>query len=77
MLILSRKENESVQIGEDIEIKIIQVSKGYVKIGIEAPKSLMILRKELIAQIKDENLHSIISSDIKLDDLSQKLKQSK
>lgn len=77
MLILSRKENESVQIGEDVEIKIIQIGKGYVKIGIEAPKSLMILRKELITQIKDENLHSIISSDIKLDDLSQKLKQSK
>ena len=77
MLILSRKENESVQIGEDVEIKIIQIGKGYVKIGIEAPKSLMILRKELVTQIKDENLHSIISSDIKLDDLSQKLKQSK
>lgn len=77
MLILSRKENESVQIGDDIELKIIQIGKGYVKIGIEAPKSLMILRKELIAQIKDENLHSIISSDVKLDDLSQKLKQSK
>ncbi|KGI55523.1 carbon storage regulator CsrA [Campylobacter sp. MIT 97-5078] len=77
MLILSRKENESVQIGEDVEIKIIQIGKGYVKIGIEAPRSLMILRKELITQIKDENLHSIISSDIKLDNLSQKLKQNK
>ncbi|KAA6225895.1 MULTISPECIES: carbon storage regulator CsrA [unclassified Campylobacter] len=66
MLILSRKENESIQIGRDIEITIVQTGKGYAKIGIKAPKSLVILRKELIAQIKDENLHSVLhKSDIK------------
>ncbi|MBK1971539.1 carbon storage regulator CsrA [Campylobacter sp. TTU-622] len=75
MLILSRKENESIKIGEDIEIKIVQTGKGYAKIGIEAPKSLMILRKELITQIKDENLHSVVQKEIKLDDLSKKLKK--
>lgn len=74
MLILSRKENESIQIGNDIEIKIVQTGKGYAKIGIEAPKSLMILRKELVMQIKDENLHSILDKDVKLDKLSKKLK---
>ncbi|EAL9451912.1 carbon storage regulator, partial [Campylobacter jejuni] len=42
-------------------------------IGIEAPKSLMILRKELVQQVKDENLHSVVQNDIKLDDLSKKL----
>ncbi|MPO95464.1 carbon storage regulator, partial [Campylobacter jejuni] len=47
--------------------------KGYAKIGIEAPKSLMILRKELVQQVKDENLHSVVQNDIKLDDLSKKL----
>ncbi|MBS4234848.1 carbon storage regulator [Campylobacter vulpis] len=75
MLILSRKEGQSLQIGEDIEIKIVQTGKGYAKIGIEAPRSLLILRKELIMQIKDENLHSVAQSEIKLDDLSKKLKQ--
>ena len=39
MLILSRKEGQSLQIGEDIEIKIVQTGKGYAKIGIEAPRS--------------------------------------
>ncbi|EAJ6225583.1 carbon storage regulator CsrA [Campylobacter coli] len=73
MLILSRKENESIVIGEGIEIKIVQTGKGYAKIGIDAPKSLMILRKELLTQIKDENLHSVVKSDVKLDDLSKKL----
>ncbi|EAJ0236334.1 carbon storage regulator, partial [Campylobacter upsaliensis] len=74
-LILSRKEGQSLQIGEDIEIKIVQTGKGYAKIGIEAPRSLLILRKELIMQIKDENLHSVAQNEIKLDDLSKKLKQ--
>ncbi|HEA7283141.1 TPA: carbon storage regulator CsrA [Campylobacter jejuni] len=73
MLILSRKENESIIIGEGIEIKVVQTWKGYAKIGIEAPKSLMILRKELVQQVKDENLHSVVQNDIKLDDLSKKL----
>lgn len=75
MLILSRKENESIKIGDDIEIKIVQTGKGYAKIGIEAPKTLMILRKELIEQVKNENLHSIQNVNIKLDDLSKKLKK--
>ena len=73
MLILSTKENESIIIGEGIEIKVVQTGKGYAKIGIEAPKSLMILRKELVQQVKDENLHSVVQNDIKLDDLSKKL----
>ncbi|ACM64380.1 carbon storage regulator CsrA [Campylobacter lari] len=75
MLILSRKENESIKIGDDIEIKVVQTGKGYAKIGIEAPKSLMILRKELIEQVKSENLHAISDETIKLDDLSKKLKK--
>lgn len=75
MLILSRKEGQSLQIGDNVEIKIVQTSKGYAKIGIEAPKSLLILRKELITQIKDENLHSIVQGDVKLEALSKKLKQ--
>ncbi|HEC1793642.1 TPA: carbon storage regulator CsrA [Campylobacter lari] len=75
MLILSRKENEGIKIGDDIEIKVVQTGKGYAKIGIEAPKSLMILRKELIEQVKSENLHAISDETIKLDDLSKKLKK--
>lgn len=47
MLILSRKSGESLLINEEIEIKIIEVSGDKVKIGIEAPKNVKILRKEL------------------------------
>lgn len=74
MLILSRKENESIKIGEDVEIKVIQTGKGYTKIGIKAPRSLMILRGELIEQVKSENLSAMSDEDLDLKGLSMKIK---
>lgn len=47
MLILSRKSGETLLINDEIEIKIIDVNGDKVKIGIEAPKNVKILRKEL------------------------------
>ncbi len=75
MLILSRKEGESIQLGEDMEVKIIQTAKGYVKIGIEAPKTLMILRKELSEEIRNKNLLSAEKDEAALEVLSKKIKQ--
>lgn len=75
MLILSRKEEESVKIGEDIEIKIVQTAKGYVKIGIDAPRSLLILRKELLDDVKDKNLLSVEKENVSLATLSDKIKK--
>jgi len=59
MLVLTRKQGESILIGEEIEIKIIEVSKNEVKIGIQAPKDVKVIRKELIFEIKNENLESL------------------
>lgn len=75
MLILSRKEEESIQIGENVEIKIIQTAKSYVKIGIEAPKSLLILRKELIEDVKDANIAAVGADTENLGTLSEKIKK--
>lgn len=75
MLILTRKEGESIQIGDDIEIKITSSTKGVTKLAIKAPKSLMILRSELISQIKDENLHAVADKNTDLKDLSKRLKK--
>lgn len=55
MLALSRKENESIMIGNDIEITILEVKGEQVKIGISAPKSVPIYREEVYAQIKEAN----------------------
>ncbi|MDI6604614.1 MAG: carbon storage regulator CsrA [Thermoanaerobacteraceae bacterium] len=54
MLILTRKIGQSVIIGEDIEIKILGIDGENISLGITAPKSLSIIRKELL-DVKDEN----------------------
>lgn len=55
MLALSRKANESIMIGNDIEITILEVKGEQVKIGINAPKSVPVYREEVYAQIKEAN----------------------
>lgn len=59
MLALSRKVNESIIIGNDIEITILEVKGDQVKIGISAPKSVPIYRKELYLQIKESNKEAV------------------
>jgi len=59
MLIITRKKGESLMIGDDIEITISRIEDGSVKIGVNAPKSITILRKELYEQVKDENKQAI------------------
>lgn len=56
MLVLSRKANESIMIGKDIEIKVLGVEDGKVKIGIEAPRDIEIHRKEVYVEIEEENI---------------------
>jgi carbon storage regulator len=55
MLVLTRKRDESIIIGEDIEITIIGIDGDQVKIGIKAPKNVEILRKEIYLAIQEEN----------------------
>lgn len=55
MLALSRKENESIMIGNDIEITILEIKGEQVKLGITAPKSVPIYREEVYTQIKEAN----------------------
>ncbi|GKV69405.1 carbon storage regulator [Sporosarcina sp. NCCP-2716] len=59
MLVLSRRPNESIKIGDDIELKIIEVKGDTVRIGIEAPKSVEILRGELVESISESNTEAI------------------
>jgi len=55
MLVLTRRINESIKIGDDIEITILSVSGEQIKIGIEAPKHIEIHRKEVYLDIQNEN----------------------
>lgn len=62
MLILTRKKGETIQIGNEIEIKIISIQGDQVKIGIEAPKTVEVYRKEIYEQIQEENKQAATSS---------------
>jgi len=55
MLVLTRKVGESITIGENIEITVLEMKGDQVKIGIEAPKSVDIHRKEVYVSIQEEN----------------------
>lgn len=77
MLILSRKQDESIMINDNIEIKIVAVDENKVKIGIEAPKDVRIYRSEVYKNIHEENVNaskSAIKPDA-LKDYMEKLKK--
>jgi carbon storage regulator len=76
MLILSRKAGEEIILGNDIVIKVTEISKGSVKIGIEAPKETTILRGELRDKIEASNREAARNVDTEtLQKLSLKLQR--
>ncbi|MBI9103394.1 MAG: carbon storage regulator CsrA [Spirochaetales bacterium] len=56
MLILARKINESINIGDKIEVSIIDIRGDQVKVGIKAPKEVKVFRREVYEAIQSENL---------------------
>lgn len=58
MLVLTRKINESIIVADDIEISIVDISKGHVKLGIKAPKNVTVHRKEIYEAIMKENIEA-------------------
>lgn len=59
MLILTRKSDESIIIGNNIEIKVLKVQGNQVHIGINAPRALSVYRKEIYDQICKENVSAV------------------
>jgi carbon storage regulator len=58
MLVLSRKKNESIIIGDNIEIVVVDVKGEQVKIGIKAPREVTVHRAEVYEEIQKENLEA-------------------
>jgi len=75
MLVLTRKKDEAVVIGDDIEIIVSEISEDKVKIAIKAPKSVKIFRKELLAAVEDENLKSADMPDLDIGKLREAIKK--
>jgi len=74
MLVLTRKLNQAIQIGDDIEIKILSVDGEQIKIGINAPKNVEIHRKEVYLAIQEEISQAIDTTMDLLTKFSDQLK---
>ena len=59
MLVLARKINESIMIGDDIELVVIDIKGDQVKLGIRAPKNITVHRKEIYEEIQQENIAAL------------------
>ena len=77
MLVLTRKPQEEIKIGKDIVVKVISISENSVKIGIEAPKEMVIMRAELYQKVKENNVEATKKVSLNLPENLKDLKVNK
>ncbi|MGI6587216.1 MAG: carbon storage regulator CsrA [Peptococcia bacterium] len=56
MLVLTRKKDESIMIGKEIEIVVLEITPTQIRLGVEAPKNYPVFRKEIFLEIQAENI---------------------
>lgn len=77
MLVLTRKIGESLTIGDDIKIKVLDITGKQIKIGISAPSKYIIHREEIYEQIQEENRLASSLNELSLKDISDLWKRRK
>ena len=63
MLVLTRRKGESIMLGSNVEIRVLEVSRHQVKLGIQAPRSVPVYRREIYDKIRAANKAAASSSD--------------
>lgn len=76
MLVLTRKKGQALMIGHDIELSIIDIQGDQVRIGIKAPKSISVHRKEVYEEIRKENLSAVAGKDTDVEKLNVQFKKN-
>jgi carbon storage regulator len=64
MLVLTRREGEIFHLGDDIEIEILDIKPGVVRVGIRAPRHVRVLRSELIEAVAAANKEAVVHTAI-------------
>jgi carbon storage regulator len=67
MLVLTRKTNQSIMIGDDIEVSVLAVSRDKIRLGITAPRDVPVFRKEVYVSIKNEDSNPDDASEAVVD----------
>lgn len=71
MLVLTRKRDESIIIGDDIKITIVDIRGDQVKVGIDAPRAISVHREEVYREIQEENRRAALAQDADLSNLEK------
>lgn len=77
MLVLARKINESIMIGDDIEIVVVDIKGDQIKLGIRAPRSVSVHRAEIFKEIQEQNMKAVESAPQSLGKLKNLLDKKK
>ena len=73
MLVLTRKSNQSIMIGDEIEVSVLSIMGEKVRIGIQAPREVPVFRKEVYLEIQQEAVASAGSARTEVDDALKRL----
>jgi carbon storage regulator len=77
MLVLTRKLGESIRIGDNIIVKVVDLDSRHVKLGIEAPKIISVNREEIFERIQEENKAASLLKDQNLKNIADAFRKSK